>query len=168
MSKKPQTPPPAETPAAQPASEQPAAAPEHRQEPAQAVGDAALLRALGETAWLMSRTPGRRHVFMADLDWLVLPPLYLGQAKVFNNEAGNPAVYISWASVNDEVNERLKAGVERLQPGDWRSGPHPWIIDVVAPFGSGELVAAEVVNKIFGGKPVPVLAFGGKIVGDGE
>jgi len=67
---------------------------------------------------------------------------------------------VSWAFVSDEVNERLKAGIIRLQPAEWRSGTHPWIIDVVAPFGGAEQAVANVVKDVFGGKVVPVA--GGK------
>ncbi|MEO5374993.1 MAG: toxin-activating lysine-acyltransferase, partial [Alphaproteobacteria bacterium] len=30
---------------------------------------------LGDVAWLMVRSPAHRHLFLADLEWLVLPAL---------------------------------------------------------------------------------------------
>ena len=130
--------------------------------PPQAVSDREITYALGECAWLMSRSVPHRHVFMADIDWRVLPPLYLGQVRVFRDAKGNAQALVSWAFVSDEVDARLKANIARLQPGDWRSGPHPWIVDVVAPFGGIRQIIDEMTAKVFGGKPVPVLAFGGK------
>ena len=119
---------------------------------------------LGEVAWLMSRSAPHRHVFMADLDWLVLPPLYLGQARVLRGAEGSPLAYVSWALASDAVEARLKARIGRLQPTDWRSGPHPWIIDVIAPFGGADKAVAEVVGAVFGGRDVPVL---GRVVNGG-
>lgn len=145
------------------------------------LSDREILYVLGEVCWLMTRSPKHRHVFMADLDWLVLPALLLKQARVFRGRpqtsapipsgqqessgpTGNPLVYTSWALVSDEVDARLKSGVARLQPSEWRSGPHPWVIDVLAPFGGGDQAIEVLVKEIFGGKPVPVLPFGGKLV----
>jgi cytolysin-activating lysine-acyltransferase len=130
----------------------------------------------GEVTWLMGRSPRHRHLFVADFDWLVGPPLALKQARIFRNPnkpldnkvagaassqvEGTPLAFVSWAFVSDEVNERLKSGVIRLQPAEWRSGPYPWIVDIVAPFGGAEQAVAEVVKQVFGGKVVPVA--GGK------
>ena len=51
-----------------------------------------------------------------------MPSIGLSQAKLFRNENGNPVAFMNWALVSDEVNERLKTGVGKLQPSDWRSG----------------------------------------------
>jgi len=59
--------------------------------------------------------------------------------------------------VSDEVDARLKAGIQRLQPNDWQSGPHPWIVEVGSPFGDAERVVEEVIKAVFDGKKVPVL-----------
>lgn len=117
---------------------------------------------LGEVCWLMSRVPHRRHMFMADLEWLVMPPLALGQARLYRNEKGDPISFVSWAAVSDEVNERLKSGVGRLAPPEWRSGPHLWIFDVVTPFGGAKETLEQTRKTVFEGKPVSVLPLGGK------
>ncbi len=130
--------------------------------PPPAAGDREITYVLGEIAWLMSRSAIHRHLFLADLDWRVFPALYLGQARIFRDQKSNPVAVATWAFVSDEVDARLKAHIARLQPGDWKSGSHPWIIDVVAPSGAVKQVVDEVVAKVFDGKPVPVLGFGGK------
>lgn len=125
--------------------------------PPQAVGDREITYVLGEVAWLMSRSASHRHLFLADLEWRVFPPLYLGQARVFRDQKQNAAAIATWAFVSDEVDMRLKSQVHRLQPTDWRSGPHPWIIDVVAPPNLIKQVIDELVANVFGGKSVPVM-----------
>lgn len=153
---------------------QPAPAPE---KPAfQTLSDREFLYVLGEVTWLMGRSPKHKHLFLADYDWLVAPPLLLKQARIFRNKPatpdastppssapleGTPLAFVSWAVVSDEVDARLKSGIIRLQPGDWRSGPHPWIIDVVAPFGGADKAIAEVVQSVFQGRPVSVAGTSG-------
>lgn len=121
---------------------------------------------LGEVCWLMSRAPHRRHMFMADLEWLVMPALVLGQARLYRNDKGDPISYVSWATVSDEVNERFKTGVARLAPPEWRSGPHLWIFDIVTPFGGAKESLDAVRKAVFEGKAVAVLPLGGKTLDD--
>jgi cytolysin-activating lysine-acyltransferase len=115
-------------------------------------------RLLGDVSWLMSRSPNHKFAFLADLEWLVMPPLVLGQARLYRNEKNDPIAYVSWALVSDEVNERLKSGIARIQPPEWRCGPHPWVIDVVAPFGGAKEALETVQKTVFEGKTVPVLS----------
>lgn len=37
--------------------------------------------------------------------------------------------------MSDEVEARLKSGVIKLKPNEWKSGEHCWLIDLVAPMG---------------------------------
>ena len=140
--------------AAPPAAEAP-------QQPQQTNGPE-FARLIGDVCWLMSRTPNRRHMFMADLEWLVLPPLALGQARLYRNDKGDPISFVSWATVSDEVDARLKSGIARLQPGEWRSGPHLWVFDVVAPFGGAAETLVTLKKTTFEGKQVAVMPMGGK------
>jgi cytolysin-activating lysine-acyltransferase len=117
---------------------------------------------LGEVCWLMSRAPHRRHMFMADLEWLVMPALVLGQARLYRNDKNDPISYVSWATVSDEVNERFKSGVARIAPPEWRSGPHLWIFDIVTPFGGAKESLDTLKKTVFDGKSVAVLPLGGK------
>ncbi|MDR3439785.1 toxin-activating lysine-acyltransferase [Telmatospirillum sp.] len=148
--------------------------------PVLSLTDRDLLYVLGEVSWLMSRSPRHRYVFMADLEWQVMPAIVLKQARIYRkpppsaqpdqpppaDQPGTPIAFVTWAVVSDAVDERLKAGVGRLQPPEWRSGPHPWIVDVVAPFGGAEQAVAQVVKDVFGGKEVPVVGMARKATGD--
>src|SRR5476649_235653 len=39
--------------------------------------------AFGQAVWLMMNIPAYRHMFLTDLEWMVLPPIMLGQFRVF-------------------------------------------------------------------------------------
>jgi cytolysin-activating lysine-acyltransferase len=108
---------------------------------------------LGPVVWLYGRDSTRRYGFIADLDHLVLPPVLLDQCRIYF-KSGVPWGYASWAKVSDPVHERLRSGVARLAPHEWNSGGHPWIIDVVAPFGGAAELVEEVRRTVFGGLPV--------------
>ena len=103
---------------------------------------------LGEAVWLMSHSAAHKHLFIADLEWLVLPPIMVKQFRIL--KAGDrPFAFASWALLNEEAEKRLLAGQPRLRPGDWRSGDRLWLIDVVAPFGGADGVLSHLKKKLF-------------------
>jgi hemolysin-activating ACP:hemolysin acyltransferase len=85
------------------------------------------------------RSPHYKHYTLADLEWLVLPPLLTGQFSVA--EAGDqqssirmPVAVALWANVSAEVDRRLSENLSspmRLRPDEWRSGDIPWLVDAV-------------------------------------
>ncbi|WP_051001722.1 toxin-activating lysine-acyltransferase [Herbaspirillum sp. YR522] len=101
------------------------------------------LPTLGPIVWLYARTQERRFTFLADLDWAVIPPVTLDQCRLFM-KGKMPFAFFTWARVSDEVHQRLEAGVNKLAPHEWNSGPHLWLIDVVTPFGSGDQLLADL------------------------
>jgi cytolysin-activating lysine-acyltransferase len=92
--------------------------------------------------------------FLADLEWMVVPPMRLGQCRVLRDEKGMPFAYAAWASVSAEVEKRLEAGDRRLRPEDWTSGDRLWLIDLVAAERSVPLVLAELQKRVFKGRKV--------------
>jgi cytolysin-activating lysine-acyltransferase len=106
---------------------------------------------LGQVAWLMLRSEMHKFAFLADLEWQVLPPLALRQARVFL-KGPQPIAFASWGFVSAAVAERLRAGERRMQAADWRSGDQPWIVDLVTPFGARNEIVGELTEKVFGGK----------------
>jgi cytolysin-activating lysine-acyltransferase len=97
---------------------------------------------------LMTQIPSKRHHFYIDIDWQIMPPLILNQAKLYIKE-GVPRAYVSWASVSDDVQKRLAKGDMRLAPCEWKSGEHLWIMNLVSPFGSPEAMIKEVREQMF-------------------
>ncbi|HEY9108584.1 MAG TPA: toxin-activating lysine-acyltransferase [Roseateles sp.] len=113
----------------------------------------AKLPTLGPALWLYARDPQRRYGFYADIDWRFMPPLVLDQCRLFT-KADLPWAFVSWAFVSDAVAERLRSAVPVIAPHEWKSGPHPWLIDVVAPFGDVAAVTQEVARDIAPGQVV--------------
>lgn len=102
------------------------------------------LSVLGPVTWLYGRTQDRRFLFLADLDWAVMPPVVLDQCRLFM-KGKMPFAFMTWAFVSDEVHQRLNQGQGKLAPHEWKSGEHAWLIDVVAPFGGD----AEMLDELY-------------------
>jgi len=103
---------------------------------------------LGQVLALMIQSPAHKHMFVGDMEWLALPPILLKQYRIYKAD-GIPVGYAAWAFLSEEVEERLKQGVRKLAPTDWRSGDRPWLIDVVAPFVSPAKILDDLVAAVF-------------------
>ncbi len=113
---------------------EPASAP---QDLSQAKAALAKLPMLGPIMWLYARDANKRWAFIAEQDWLLIPPLVLDQCKLYTKQ-DIPWAYCSWAKVSDTVHARLQSGQAKIGPGEWQSGSHHWLIDLVAPFGEAD------------------------------
>jgi cytolysin-activating lysine-acyltransferase len=111
----------------------------------------AKLPLLGPALWLYARDAQRRFTFVADIDWRLMPALVLDQCRLFSKE-DLPWAFVTWAFVSDAVNERLRSTAPVIAPHEWKSGEHPWLIDVVAPFGDVQAAAKEVLAAVAPGK----------------
>lgn len=99
--------------------------------------------ALGEIAWLLSQSPNHRHaLFLADLEWLAMPPLMHNQYRLFYAN-GRPIGVAFWAFVTETVEQRLAAG-GRIGTEDWRSGDRVWLVELIAPFGNQEAMLEDL------------------------
>ncbi|PWC53344.1 hypothetical protein TSO221_11035 [Azospirillum sp. TSO22-1] len=107
-----------------------------------------LAGALGEVVWLMMQSPGHRHLFLADLEWLVMPAMMLGQFRTFRS-GDQIAGLALWAIVSEEVEKRLTAGVIRLAPAEWKSGDRLWLVELVAPFGGVDAMIEDLKTTVF-------------------
>lgn len=103
---------------------------------------------LGPALWLYARDERKKFTFIADQDWLLMPPILLDQCKLYMKDE-IPWVFITWALVNDEVDARLRSKVPRIAPHEWKSGGHLWLIDVVAPFGQTDEMIEELRKTQF-------------------
>jgi cytolysin-activating lysine-acyltransferase len=108
---------------------------------------------LGIVTALMVDSPLHQHFFLADMKWLVIPPVRMRQFRIFRKD-GTPFAYACWASVSEETEARLKAGEVRLRPDEWNNGDNIWLIDLVAPFGGGEEVMQDLKRTVFAGKKI--------------
>lgn len=106
---------------------------------------------IGEMVWLMSQSPIYRELKLKDLEWLLMPPVVLGQYKLFKNDQGTPIGAALWAYLSPQAEQTFKAK-GKLQPEDWgndaqldqtkglirQEGGTLWLIELVAPFHTAE------------------------------
>ncbi len=85
------------------------------------------------------------------------PPALLQQFRLFYAK-DRPIGVVLWATVNDEVAERLAAGTTRLRPQDWKSGDKLWVVEVIAPFGGAEEMIKDLKEKVFPNRPIHFVA----------
>lgn len=111
---------------------------------------------LGEITWLMSQSPLHKQFFISDLEWFVMAPVLLQQFRLFYDK-DKPIGVVFWATVNDEVEERLESGTSRLRPQDWKSGNSLWVVEVIAPFGGSEEMVRDLKTKVFAERTLKVL-----------
>ena len=105
----------------------------------------------GQVVSVLMRSSQHKHLTLADLEWLVVPPLTAGQFAVANMQSKEggpsvPAAVVLWASVSPEVDQRLSTNLSapiRLQPEEWKSGDILWLIEAV---GDGRLLSNFLNN----------------------
>ena len=127
---------------------------------------------LGEIVWLMSQSPmhgavRHRRSRMArrgcDKRKSVMTPVILQQFRMFYQDAPpeqggrRPIGVILWGTVSPEVDAMLTQGTNRLRPQDWKSGDKAWVVEVIAPFGGGDAMVADVKAKVFAGRELRAL-----------
>lgn len=112
---------------------------------------------LGPVVWLMNQQAATRHLFLADLEWRVLPALVLDQAKLYMREQ-MPLAFVTWAKLSEAAAKRYRQPPYHLAPGDWKSGDQIWIVDLVAPFGNAQEIAKDVRGSLFPTTPIYQLA----------
>jgi len=91
---------------------------------------------------VLMRDPNFKKLPLADLEWLVLPPLMAGQfrlAHMQTQQPGNdkesgmlvPVGVALWARVSPAIDKRLSENLDeavRLQPNEWASGDKWWLM----------------------------------------
>lgn len=99
------------------------------------------------------------HLFLSDLKWLVLPPLRLGQCKMYRQK-GIPVAFACWARLSPELEKEFIQN-RRLRPNDWDTGNRYWLVDLIAPYGSSSKVIENLEKSAFKGIPVQTIQFKG-------
>ena len=95
-----------------------------------------LLACFGGIVSLLMRTPQFKNVPLSGLEELVVPAIttsqfMIAEAQVKKSGFITPVAVVLWASVSEEIDQRLSGnGSEpvRLAPKDWKSGDIPWLI----------------------------------------
>jgi cytolysin-activating lysine-acyltransferase len=84
---------------------------------------------------------------------MMLTPVTIHKHRVYRRE-GRAIGYVSWAFVDEQREERLKAGQIRLAPAEWRCGDRVWLYDVVAPFGGTDEMIGDIRQNVFPDRPM--------------
>ena len=100
--------------------------------------------AVGSVLMIATKSAKYKYLFSHDYEWMIIPPIAAKQYSLFRNDNNEPIAFVSFATVNEEVEKRLLAGSLKLSPTDWRSGKKIYIIDVISPF----VPAAEILKQI--------------------
>ncbi len=123
--------------------------PEQGQPPPQSLDK---VEAMGHGVWLMTQVPTHKHLFLVDLEWALMPPIALGQFRLWRDK-GMPVGLATWAYLSEEVEKRmLESGVNKLAPQDWKSGDRLWVMDMLFPFGGADLAKKEMMETVFAGQ----------------
>lgn len=112
---------------------------------------------LGPVSWLLMNNPSTRHAFFADLEWRVMPPLVLEQAKLYM-QGEMPSAFVTWACLSDAVAERYAKPPFQLAPGDWKSGDQVFLVDLIAPYGGVAHVLTDLKQTALAGKVIHQIA----------
>jgi cytolysin-activating lysine-acyltransferase len=110
----------------------------------------------GQITWLLMSSPAHKHLFLTDLEWLVLPAIQLNQFRLWQN-MGMPQAYASWAFLDSAGEGRIRQSIKKLGPADWKSGDALWLIDMVAPFGGLDMALKDLRENVFPGKRMKML-----------
>lgn len=114
------------------------------------------ISAMGHAVWLMTQSAPHKHLFITDLEWLLMPAIAAGQFRLWRKD-NLPLAFASWAFLNEETEKRMIAGNQRLGPGAWTSGDRLWLMDLIAPFGGKEEALKELKEKVFPGRTIKSL-----------
>jgi hemolysin-activating ACP:hemolysin acyltransferase len=134
---------------------------------------------------VLMRDPGFRNLRLADLEWLVLPPILSGQWRLAHSSAQPPSAkpgdakpesrmlvpvaVALWASVSPEIDKRLSENLDKpmkLRPNEWLTGNIPWLVAVAADRRAFPKFLKQLEENEFKGKQVKLRANGpdGKVV----
>ena len=61
---------------------------------------------LGQAAWVMVQSRAHRHLFVGDMEWLLVPPIAHKQFRLWRRN-NMPVAYASWALLSNEVEVRV-------------------------------------------------------------
>ena len=113
---------------------------------------------LGQITWLMLNSQQHRHLFLTDYEWLILPAVLRKQFRLIRQDE-KPVAVVLWAFLGEEAEQRMLLGIRKLAPTEWASQDgQPWIFDVIAPFGGHENAIQGVIDSVFAGREVKLLA----------
>ena len=126
--------------------------------------------AFSQIVAVLMRDPNFRNLRLADLEWLVLPSVVLGQFSLAHakqqtepiqpggTEGGAMLVPVGlalWAYVSPGVHEQLSNDPNRqIRASEWASGKIPWLIAVAGTTAALPSFLRQLQSSEFKGKTV--------------
>ena len=106
-----------------------------------------MAKQLGEMLWLMGRCPVHRNARVGDMDWMLLPPMMLGQYKIYYAD-DQPIAFVIWAMMDAAGKQAMKE-TGKIAPAQWRAGDDDWrhLCDTLEQ-ENAEFDATQVAGKI--------------------
>lgn len=119
---------------------------------------------------VLMRDGAFRNMRIGDLEWLVLPPMLVGQYALARARAGEkgpvvPVAVALWARVSASVDKRLSESLDQpiaMRPNEWSSGDTIWMIALAGDQRSLPRFLKELQASEFKGKPVKMRVRDGK------
>ena len=105
------------------------------QQPTPEYPDTEQIRAYGELTFLYLRSDRHKNDPLWYFRRYLQPPIDLKFCKTFRFD-GVVRGAITWALLGREAELKMY-DADPLEPADWASGPTPWIMEIIAPYGNG-------------------------------
>lgn len=100
---------------------------------------------MGQAVWLMTMSKAHRDLPIHTVETLISPAILLKQFRLFS-KGKQPVAFLVWASVSDEVKERIESGDKTLELSDWRSGSNIVVVDCISPLHPAETFVEKFMN----------------------
>ena len=132
-----------------------------------------LAQSFAQIVAVLMRDANFRKMRLADLEWLVLPPVMAGQFKLAQapspvgrakgQEGGQeggvlvPVAVALWARVSPQIDKTLSENLDkpvRLRPNEWASGDNVWLIAVAGDQRAVPRFLEELAKTAFKGQRV--------------
>lgn len=117
----------------------------------------AMESALGAVCLLLTKAPSFKYLFAGEYEWRIIPAIATNQFALFRNDKKEPIAFVSFASINEEIEKRLLSGSLKLTPAEWKSGDKLYIIDVISPFAGVPEILKQLGENQFKDKKIHIL-----------
>lgn len=102
---------------------------------------------LGQVVWLMTASDEHKDKPFSMLERRVLPAILLKQFRLYS-KGKQPIAFVSWATVSDEVRDKLASGKDGLDFPEWRCGDNLVIVECVSPFGPPDKIKDDFLKSM--------------------
>ncbi len=107
-----------------------------------------LNKLLGDLVYLMLASDLHRKYYINDIGSVFFPPIDLNQFRIYHR-SGRPVGFVTWASLNNEIEDRYLNTDYILRPDDWKSGDRILFMDFIAPFGDAKNIVRDLRKNVF-------------------